>query len=146
MVLQKWWFCTWHFSCPLFVILNINIRICIHWKQQTAQKRWQSGIHGSAGFTEADFTRFEWIRHIIIYSFQWRNETVWVTGITLKILHWGWLNGRYYLKNKFILGETWQSCDLGIEWDKEGIGENLMGWLVLISSLPTVATVEPLYK
>lgn len=46
--------------------------------------------------------------YIIIYSFQWRNETVWVTGITLKILHWGWLNDRYYLKNKFILGETWQ--------------------------------------
>ena len=57
--------------------------------------------------------------YIIIYSFQWRSETVWVTEITLKMLRWGWLNGRYYLKNKFIPGETWQ-----IElWSWHRVGE-----------------------
>lgn len=42
-----------------WLILNINTRICIHSKQQTAQKRRQSGMRGTAGFAEADFTRFE---------------------------------------------------------------------------------------
>lgn len=69
----------------------------------------------------------------------------WVAGITLQILHWSWLNGRYYPKNKFILGETWQSCHLVIEREK-GAGEHLMERPVSVSNLPNVATVEPHYK
>lgn len=40
-------------------ILNINTGICIHWKRQAVISSEQSGIHKSAGFTEAGFTRFE---------------------------------------------------------------------------------------
>lgn len=97
-----------YFSCPSVVILSINTRICIHWKWETAQKRWQSVICGSAGFTETDVTRFEWIKQVIIYSFQQRSATAWVAGITLRILLGNWLNGSYYLKNNLIPAETWQ--------------------------------------
>lgn len=110
--LQKWYFCTWGFSCPLVVVLNINTRICVLWKEQTAQKRWQFEVHKSTGITvdtEAAFCRFGSIKRItLFFSFQWRNEAVWVARITWKTLHWHWLDGRYYMKNKLGPGETWQ--------------------------------------
>lgn len=146
VALQRWYFCTWGFTCPSVVTLNINIRICIHWKQQTAQKRWQSGICGSAGFTEQtspDLSESSTLHYYLQFSVEKWN---WVTGITLEILYWDWLNGRYYLKNKFIPGETWQSCNLGIEWEEKRIGENLMERPVSVSNLPNVAAVEPHYK
>lgn len=103
--LQKWYFYTWCFSCPLVVVLNINIRICIHWKRLRRDGNLKYiDLQGLLKQTSADLGQSSTSHYYLVSVEKW----IWVAGITWKTLHWHWLNGRYYMKNKLVPGETWQ--------------------------------------
>lgn len=60
----------------LYLMLQLSIGCRPEHKYQnlypleTAQKRWQSEVHRSAGITEADFSRFGSVKHItLLFSF-----------------------------------------------------------------------------